>query len=1167
MSAYIPLIKTTRWIDLSPDHKNLRKELEQDTLKASVNKEQIQPIMLQGAFGIGKTNSLYYIFHYGWCKLKTPTFLISLDEITKAVKDVALKQPTGKIQNDQLGPFINKLLLSQIEALKSEDWSSLDKIFFPEFNGGDLNKYLKDFKQVEVIEDSKVHLTFDNTFSKSVILEAVNTSQRPILLIDEFESKFYELKKYIETSGGGVLRELFDQIVQDTNLFYLIIGNGPASGYEIAKERGDSSSDSETAANRRLKTKPIPFPTSNLLQRSFLKDDPKGYINFIWWLSRCRPGHILKLRDALGSIENLKLLNTNELITKSIFKEPIDEGGEAVSYLKTQFFNEINGRIQAAILGKVITEFQPIEFDIKEYKQDLRECVSYFLCSSENINTEIDLIPVLREDLYSIHLKKYQEEGKFDSVNYIEHIQPYFSYILSGISDAEGNIAFGMINDSKPDEVLASTFLKPLLELTYDFISLYQDDSIKETRESLDFILNIINQINISEETGELELFIPNIFDRFEKCKLLRNDKVFLQLSLYAIRESIEQPIGSPKLKYKNEQASALLADVNLKEALPLIFHKEENLYNYFIPALSNEILDKYLEDLQKHLYASFYEKFHKDGDIVIRVIYFDKNHKIDDFRTNLLYKDGDSNHPEAIYSLNKIDVVDLESYQLNFGSQIRDYIDSVSQLGIIGVSRKEPAIFSLVKDESILNLKDIIKVIGDRPWTEKKETIRTIEHYRKLLFDGDNSTFKSIHKIANEEYKAKLTESVCKQDEYRSNISDLSYLDNIIKDESEAYDDYTLSLALLFLFENREASQDLKNLLKIAKDVYKVEIDKSSDKKNESLEFKNLLQILTKNTQALGHHINNFDLESNFLSRLSNFTTHISEIDAFSNTEEIIKFLAENAKTTFLESYNSVLGTVLRPYIINTIYKLNLVKTFPIITFQEELSDSILKVKQRLSQVRTDIVNEIAEFKELLEEDKDLSNYVKILSKTLDSINLIEKITKETESHSLSILFKIMLGHCELVTINSEEFLNQLKLINQSIFKNKENVLKYQVQVDEFYNDPLAEKLIDLKFTPKRNREYFWKAIFLRYNMKSQDSYNKLISVVENKYALNPFSNHLIYDATVKNFQQSLKDVFDKKEVEFKKTISEMQEIVRQVTTTKQLQDYIAQLLTPVEE
>jgi hypothetical protein len=366
MSAYIPLIKTTRWIDLSPDHKNLRKELEHDTLKAGVNKEQIQPIMLQGAFGIGKTNSLYYIFHYGWCKLKTPTFLVSLDEITKAVKEFALEQPTGKIPNDQLGQFINEILLRQLESLKGEDWSSLERIYFPEFNGGDLDEYLKGFKKVEVIEDSKVHLTFENNFSKSIIAEAVNSSNRPILLIDEFESKFYELKKYIDTSGGGVLRHLFDDIVQNTNLFYLIIGNGPASGYEIAKERGDDSSDSETAANRRLKTKPIPFPTSNLLQRSFLKDDPKGYINFIWWLSRCRPGHIMKLRDSLGQFEDLASLSFSELITKTIFNEPIDDGGEAVTYLKTEFFNQFPGRTKSKYLAKELISFAPNSFELDE---------------------------------------------------------------------------------------------------------------------------------------------------------------------------------------------------------------------------------------------------------------------------------------------------------------------------------------------------------------------------------------------------------------------------------------------------------------------------------------------------------------------------------------------------------------------------------------------------------------------------------------------------------------------------------------------------------------------------------------------------------------------------------------------------------------------------------
>lgn len=1163
MSAYIPLIKTTRWIDLSPDHKNLRKELEQDTLKASVNKEQIQPIMLQGAFGIGKTNSLYYIFHYGWCKLKTPTFLISLDEITKAVKEVALKQPTGKIQNDQLGPFINKIILKQIEALKSEDWSSLERIFFPEFNSGDLNKYLKDFKQVEVIEDSKAHLTFDNTFSKSVILEAVNSSHRPLLLIDEFESKFYELKKYIETSGGGVLRELFDQIVQDTNLFYLIIGNGPASGYEIAKERGDSGSDSETAANRRLKTKPIPFPTSNLLQRSFLKEDPKGYINFIWWLSRCRPGHILKLRDALGSIEDLKLLNTNELITKSIFKEPIDEGGEAVSYLKTQFFNEINGRIQAAILGKVISEFQPIEFEIKDYKQDLRECISYFFCSSENINTEIDLIPVLRDDLYSIHLKKYQEEGKFDSVNYIEHIQPYFSYILSGISDAEGNIAFGMINDSKPDEVLASTFLIPLLELTYDFISLYQDDSIKETRESLDFILNIINQINISEETGELEVFIPNTFDRFEKCKLLRNDKVFLQLSLFAIRESIEQPIGSPKLKYKNEQVSAFLEDVNLKEALPLILHKEENIYNYFIPAFSNEILDKYLEDLQKRLNASFYDKFHKDGNIVIRVIYFEKNEKIDDFRRNLLFKDGDTNYPKAIYSLNKIDVVDLESYQLNFGVQIRDYIDSVSQIGIISVSSKESAILNLVKDDLILNLKDIINVIGDRPWTEKKETIRTIEHYRKLLFDGENSTFKSIHKIANEEYKSKLNENVSTEDEFKKSVYDYYYIDKIIKDEAESYDKFTSNIALLYLFENERIEDSIKQLLELCKNDYRFDIDK--DDPIKGINYKNLLTILTKNKKDLDTHFSNFDLNSSFLSRLSKFTETLLNEDALNNIVEYYSYLKNKSEVSFINSYHNALGGYLLPELTESLYNLNYLRTLSTSGLIVSITEDLHRIEISLSDVRVNIVSKLDELKTILYESQSLSSYPEKLGKAIKGIILIKSIIDNQPKSSTLLVLNSIINHLNKVVNDSKLFLEQLEEIFDDINQQKSNVDTIQEEIDTLYNDPLTERLLSFSYPQKRNDNYLWRKNYLTDNLKNREEFEKLFGESKNYY--NPFTSPTIYPDKIKTFYQCLVTISNKLNPVFKETVSKMQEIKKTSESTTLLQNYITQLLTPVEE
>jgi hypothetical protein len=1163
MSAYIPLIKTTRWIDLSTDHKKLRNELEQDTLKACVSKDQMQPFMLQGAFGIGKTNSLYYLFHYGWCKLKTPTFFVSLDELIKSVKDFALSQPTGKIQNDQLGPFINEILTNQINTLKEEDWANLERLFFPEFNGGNLNNYLEGFRQVVVIEDSKKHIRFDETFSEAVIQEAINSSNRPLLLIDEFETKFYEFKKYIEASGGGLLKKLFDQIVEDTSLFYLIIGNGPASGYEIAKERGDDSSDSETAANRRLKTKQIPFPTSNLLQRSFLKGDPKGYINFIWWLSRCRPGHILKLRDSLGAIEDLKLLTNSELITKSIFREPIDEGGEAVTYLKTQFFNDVNGRIQAAILGKVLTEFQPIEFDVKDFKQDLRDCVPFFLCSSATINTEIDLIAVLRDDFYSIHLKNYQQEGKFDSVNYIEHIHPYFTYILNGISDSDGNISFGMINDSKPDEIIATTFLTPLLELTYDFISLYQDDTIKETRESLDFLLHLINSINKSTIEGNLELFVPNTFDRFEKCKLLRNDKVYLQLSLFAIRESIEQPIGSPNLKYKNEQVSELINKITKKEDLPLIFYKEDNLYIYFIPALDDELLEKYLENLQKHLYDLFYNKFHQDGQTVIRIIYFELNERIDEFRKDLLNKNGDINQPEPIYSLSKIDVVELESYQLNFGGQIRDYIDSVSQIMLIGYSKGESSILSLKKDDNTINLKEVLKVIGDRPWTEKKETIRTIEHYRKLLFDGDNSTFKSILNIANKEYKDKLDEAVCNAAEYKSNVYDHIYLNKLIKDESESYDLFTSDLALMYLFENITIEDSIKQLLELCKSEYRFDFDKEDATKG--INFKNLLSILTKNKKELEIHTINFDLNSSFISKLSILAKTLLNEEEIKTIDEYFSYLKNRQEKSFIKSYHNSLGGFLLPELTDTLYNLNYLSRLSISDAIGSITKDLNGLEASLSEVRVKIVSKLDELKTILDEGQSLSSYPEKLNKAIKGIVLIKTILDKEPSRSTLLIISSVIKHLSKIVIDSKTFFEQLDEIYNDIAEQKKKVDTIQDEIDTLYGDPLTEKLLGFDYPEKRINDYLWKKNYLRHNLKNKDEYEKLFG--NNKNTYDPYSRPTIYPDKIESFYKCLITISNKLNPVFDEMVLKMREVKKTAESTTQIQNYINQLLTPIEE
>ena len=97
--TYIPLIKRTKWVDLSNEHKKLRETVESD-LKEGCNKGNIQPIMLQGAFGIGKSTTLYYLFHYGWEVLKTPTFYMPLAKIVDAVKKEAESTESGKIQNN-----------------------------------------------------------------------------------------------------------------------------------------------------------------------------------------------------------------------------------------------------------------------------------------------------------------------------------------------------------------------------------------------------------------------------------------------------------------------------------------------------------------------------------------------------------------------------------------------------------------------------------------------------------------------------------------------------------------------------------------------------------------------------------------------------------------------------------------------------------------------------------------------------------------------------------------------------------------------------------------------------------------------------------------------------------------------------------------------------------
>ena len=334
-------IRNTEWIDLSTGHNTLRTSVEEQINSACVVKNDTSPIMVKGAFGIGKTATLHYMFHYAWTKLGVPAFLLNLEDVIVEIKKYLAENDLEKLPNKDVSKLIGDSLSAQIEILENSNSDEIEgnQIYFPSFDQGNLTEYLSKFKQ------AKLHTT-DNggykdeelpLFDVQKIKEVINGENRYLLLIDEFEAKYQELKGLIESSGGGMLRHFFDDVtsISSTN-YYCIIGNGPASGYELNQDLKEKS-DSNAAEQRRLFVKQLQMPTVASLSKTFLKGYPKEHINFIWWLSRSRPGQIKKLKDNLQSINELKEHNYIQFLNENkVLNEPLDDVGESnVTFLKT----------------------------------------------------------------------------------------------------------------------------------------------------------------------------------------------------------------------------------------------------------------------------------------------------------------------------------------------------------------------------------------------------------------------------------------------------------------------------------------------------------------------------------------------------------------------------------------------------------------------------------------------------------------------------------------------------------------------------------------------------------------------------------------------------------------------------------------------------------------
>lgn len=1071
--AYIPLVKQTKWIDLSNEHKRLREEVEKDLRKGCCEKGNIQPIMLQGAFGIGKTNTLYYIFHYCWEVLQTPALYLPLAKIVDEVKKEAKSNDSGKVENNRLSLILKKMIDEQINLLKSDNYDEVFNVDFPEFQSGDenvnlsLTDYLKDFEPVTVVLDEKEDNPFkDIVFNKDVINIAISSGNVPVLLVDEFESKFYELKKIVASSGGGILRELFDQIVQ-TRPFQLVIGNGPASGYEVAKDKGGDA-DSETAANRRLKTIPIPFPASALLKRRFMEGCANGYVNFIWWMSRCRPGHVQKLHDNV-KYDMLSGYKSSEFITQSIFNEPIDEGGEEVTYLKTSFFETIDSHL-FPIVKDLLLDFEPRELTMeKDYIDAFKDEINAkcFYCSDETINVEKELCPALKDDL-SIFLDKCKNsDAKYLDINYYTHLNKYFSYILDACADKNGKITFNSPY-KYAEEALADSFLIPLLELTYDFVSQYEDSEAPAIKEVRDFLLDCIKHVEHSKEEEQIADDFPelsNLFDGF-KANKSKGEEFYIQFSLRALREIFEQPIGSPILRYRGMSLEQKLETIDFQKTV-LLTDSYDNQMIVFVPNLEEDKQDAYISRLEMYI-KSVEKDLHENARKTLHIVYLQESEKIDLLK-NRITRVGDELLPIAKYK--KIVFELFDDYKFNFGRQIQDFVDSVAKIVIAGCACDD--LYSL--NGLTYEVRDVITKIKDSSWTPQKEIRRTIEHYEKLVCEGDNAILKAVKSKSLIDYEDALSKAICDASDYEDNVP----CDFTKVIDGKITDARSKCIALLYVLEKAGKTDNVNNsmveLLRKVGTQGALHFAPNEDKVLQSLHFDQLKTALS-DSEEIKDILGKYNGDDRFIQNLFAFAGSMVKETVATNIEALYAFMNDSFDNHWIATYSDKMkyNCPKAEILIKLLYLSNYVSKIDSAKLRESLIANLTAKGAELNATRATLSESINEILTLLytqkpQRDNDSQPFFGYLQKLSDVGKLFEdcqRVLRE-ESDSIAALCVINSVYSRLVDIiDSVKILStQTTTIKNSLSGFEQSIKRlYQSPINEIYEDKLAAKLINMK-------------------------------------------------------------------------------------------------------
>lgn len=1162
--SYIPNLKNLKWIDLSENHQKIRKKVEEYiSISCRDRSADANPLMVKGAFGVGKTNMLSYAFTYAWTELGVPAFFIDLNSIIDAIDE--RKKDLGVTLID--GNTLIDILEEQVELLKIQlnegDWEKINGFSNNHTDTESVNNFLEDVKPLQLAELNGTTLSERklSELSGEKIRHAVKSGSKALLIIDEFEDKYWKLKQRLEYSGGGPLRVLFEYVIKPDSQFYLIIGNGPASGYEVGAENADASG-SETAQNRRLEVLNVPFPRPTMLSRSFLANESIGYINFIWWLSRSRPGLIQKAIDELVSQQDILENDYATVIKeKSLFFQPVDSQSDTVKYLNDKFFEEkIPPHIINSVFKNLLFNNCPNKVTIGELNSHFSKCKTAFI-GSKKLKYRSEILSIIESDLNStdetrkVSLKHFQSQSKYKKAEW-RVIGYYLNTILESISDQEGNIAFGVLGNDNWQDLFATTILKPLIQLTYDFIIQFEDSNEQSTQHCCDFLLEVIKLIDSSLQEDKLdELFSGIIYrDKDEDIKNFTSiniatykDELNLQLSPLAIREAFEQPIGDPRLNYKNDRIDLAIDRISKVDVIVRYFDPIQNAEIIFIPDLPDVLLETYVDNLKTYLNDNYYGKYWHDGKLTLSIVYLKERDEIKELQEHLA-KNSDGLE-ETIWGLGKITVKSIDEFDLQFPRLMFDFIDSLCKIGIIARSAGELEDCYDQDNKLFISIEKIKNAILQPQWSEKKEVRRTIEHFSKLLFEGEKAAIATIISTTIHNYEKSLEKVVPNKKDFYSNLFNIGISKELL-DNGRDIGSATRRILYLLLVEKPQPPEELITVLKSC-DNFKFWAP--LEEKMKYFDPREISAFYKKSTNFLDRH-KDFHFTP-FISNLGElYQKLVKEDEDVETIEDCYSFL--NDDKFFIGSYHERLGGYDSTKIFSeTLYSLKHFDSVDVEAEKIKLFEKLSKLRDSLSKSNTELSETIEIFKEIFPSKISLDypdEAGKVISKLLTPLfNLIEK----HPCYSILLAGYQLIYFLERVVKSVNKFNSDLLSIINDVEDSKEKLQIIQDKIDLLYNDPFNKSVFKIRGETQTD----FASNFITLSIMQKNAYKDIFNE-DKRYS--PFGNYEIGDVEVKTLLTAISESFASHKTKAEEKLIILNLIAEEIAELNDMEEKIEELL-----